>query len=889
VATTAFRLFGLPLHRRPRPPPVDAAAAARTLADCARLTDAELLARLGTSPEGLTNHDAALRYAASGPNSVAEVNHHGLWQQLLPILVSPLSLLLLALAILNWVTGAREGAAVIAAMVILASLFSFVQEYRSSRAAEALRALVHTKVLLHRRQRQEDGSFPAAGHPVHVPLVHVVPGDIVELSAGNLIPADVRVIAAKDLFVNEAALTGESLPVEKLHGPVVDAKSPLEARNLAFMGTYVTSGTGTAVVLATGSATYFGGIAHAAGAVHELTSFDVGVHRYIWLVLRFMLVLVPAVFLINGFTKGDWMEAFLFAIAVAVGLTPEMLPMVITVNLTKGALAMAGKRVIVKRLASIQNLGAMDVLATDKTGTLTQDRVLLERHVDLFGQESRRVLEFACLNSFFQAGMRNLLDEAVLTHAELHSDIRSGVGYVKVDEIPFDFERRRMSVVVGTADDTKHYLICKGAVEEVVAACARADKAGTGVAIEKGHEEGLRSVTRELYEDGFRVIAVAFKELPPGPATYTAADEADLTLLGYIAFLDPPKETAAVALAALRDAGIAVKVLTGDNEAVTRHVCRQVGLTVDGVLVGTEIDALPDPELATRVEATTVFAKLAPQQKARVIRALRTNGHVVGYLGDGINDGPALKAADVGISVDTAADVAKESADIILLEKSLLVVSDGVREGRRVFGNVTKYLRMAGSSNFGNMFSMVGASALLPFLPMAPVQILVNNLLYDVSQTALTADDVDAEFLASPRRWDISGIGRYMVCIGPLSSLFDYATFGVMAWGFDALNDAALFQTGWFVESLLSQTLIVHVIRTGRIPFVESRPSRTLLAMTVAICAVGVWLPFSPAAPALGLTRLPGAYFLALAAILAAYLTLTQLVKAWAVRRFGLA
>ena len=473
---------------------------------------------------------------------------------MLPILASPLSLLLLALAVLNWFTGGHEGAVVIAAMVVLSSLFSFVQEYRSGRAAEALRSLVHTKVSLRRRMRQEDGTFPATGHPVHVPLAHIVPGDIVQLSAGNLVPADVRVIAAKDLFVNEAALTGESLPVEKLAGAVADVPAPLEARNLAFMGTYVASGTATAVVIATGRSTYFGGIARAADAPQPMTSFDVGIHRYLWLIIRFMFVMVPAVLLINGLTKGNWMEALVFAIAVAVGMAPEMLPMVITVNLTKGALAMARKRVIVKRLASIQNLGAMDVLATDKTGTLTQDRVLLERHVDIFGHESRRVLEFACLNSFFQSGLRNLLDEAVLTHAELHTDIKSGVGYVKIDEIPFDFERRRMSVVVETADGTKHFLICKGAVEEIIAVCDRADRNGVGVPVEKGHEDDLRAVTRELHEDGFRVIAVAFKELPPGPATYEPADEAGLTLLGYIAFLDPPKESAAVALASLRDA-----------------------------------------------------------------------------------------------------------------------------------------------------------------------------------------------------------------------------------------------------------------------------------------------------------------------------------------------
>ena len=888
MAHVPFRLFGVPLRARARPTPVDAAATARDLRELASLPYDGLLARLNTSAEGLTNHEAALRYREAGPNAIGDEHRHGVWPLLAPILANPLSLLLLGLAFVNWATDAREGAVVITAIVLLSGLLSFLQEHRSNRAAEALRMLVHTKASLRRRVRQEDGTFPATGHPVHVPLAHIVPGDIVLLAAGNLVPADVRVLAAKDLFVDEAALTGEALPIEKSAGPAPGAMDALAAPNLAFMGTHVTSGTATAVVLATGQRTRFSAIARSAGARPAATGFDIGIHRYLWLIIRFMLVLVPAVFVINGLTKGDWMQALLFAIAVAVGMTPELLPMVITVNLAKGALAMAKKRVIVKQLSAIQNIGAMDVLATDKTGTLTQNRVLLERHVDIFGRESRRVLEFACLNSFFQSGLRNLLDEAVLTHAELHAHFRSGAGYVKVDEIPFDFERRRMSVVVASADGSAHYLICKGALDEVLAVCDSADRGGTPVRIERGHEDDVRAVTGELHDDGFRVIAVAYRELPAGPVTYGVADESGLTLLGYIAFLDPPKESAAAALTALRDAGVSVKVLTGDHEAVARNVCRQVGHAVDAVLTGPDVEALSDRDLATQVDGVALFARLTPEQKERVIRTLRANGHVVGYLGDGINDAPALVAADVGISVDAGVDVAKESADIILLEKSLLVLHDGVVEGRRVFGNVIKYLRMAGSSSFGNMFSMVGASALLPFLPMAPVQILVNNLLYDVSQTALATDRVDAEWLARPRRWDVGGIGRYMVCIGPLSSLFDYLTFAMLVWGFDGLNDRALFQTGWFVESLLSQTLIVHVLRTGRIPLLQSTPSRTLLAMTVAVCAFGVWLPFSPLAPALGLAPLPLDYWCALAALLSAYLMLTQLAKAWLVRRFGL-
>jgi Mg2+-importing ATPase len=858
----------------------------RTLQRLAGASTAQVLGELGTSEEGLSNHEAAERYREVGPNSVADDHHPAAWPALRRQLVNPLSLLLGVLAIVIYVTGERQGAAVIIGMVVLSSLLSFLQEYRSGKAAAELRAMVHTRATLRRRPRlAEPGAAP---HTVSVPLVHIVPGDIVLLSAGNLIPADVRIVEANDLFVNQAALTGESLPVEKL-AATRDAAAPvLEQPDLAFMGTYVTSGTGMVVVLATGARTRFGKLAREASAAREPTAFERGVNGYIWLIARFMLVMVPAVFLINGLTKGDWLQAFLFSIAVAVGMTPEMLPMVITVNMAKGALAMAKRRVIVKRLAAIQNFGAMNVLCTDKTGTLTQDRVVLERHVDAGGVESLRVLEFACLNSRFQTGMRNLLDEAVLQHGDLEEQTRTGAGFAKVDEIPFDFERRRMSVIVAPEGSGPHLLICKGAVEEVVRACTRAERAGEQVGIEPEHADELGKVTRELNEDGFRVIAVAYKELPPGPAAYGVADERDLVLLGYIAFLDPPKETATEAIRALRAHGVDVKVLTGDNDAVAAMICRQVGLPLAALLRGEDVATLSDAELAKRVDGVTLFAKLVPHDKARVIRALRANGGVVGYLGDGINDGPALKAADVGISVDTGADIAKDSADIILLEKSLLVIDDGVVEGRRVFGNVTKYLRMAGSSNFGNMFSMVGASALLPFLPMAPVQILFNNLLYDVSQMAVATDNVDAEYLAQPRRWDIRGIGRYMMCIGPISSLFDYATFGSLVWLFDALSERALFQTGWFVESLLSQTLIVHVIRTARVPFLQSRPSRALLVMTIVICALGVWLPFSPVAGALGLTRPPLGYWAVLAALLAGYLALTQLVKTWVIRRFRL-
>jgi Mg2+-importing ATPase len=880
---TSFRLFGLPFPRRrsqPPPPAID-------LSELAVVPEGVLLARLGTCRAGLSNHDVAVRYREHGPNLVAGDRPVGTWHRLAQILANPLSLVLATLAAVSWATGSRQGALVIVAMVALSSLLAFVREHRSARAAESLRAMVHVKATLVRRIHAH-AIPPGVPQTVAVPLLHVVPGDIVLLSAGNLVPGDVRVLAAKDLYVDQAALTGESMPVEKSASPAAGPAPPLEVPNLAFMGTYVQSGSGTAVVLATGARTHFGRLARAVAARRGPTEFDRGVNRYLWLIVRFMMVLVPAVLLINGLTKGDWLEALLFAVAVAVGMTPEMLPMVITVNLAKGALAMAGERVIVKRLGAIQEFGAMDVLATDKTGTLTQNRVLLERHVDVAGRESQRVLEFACLASFFQSGTRNLLDEAVLTHAELHEHIKSGAGFRKVDEIPFDFARRRSSVVVETADGNAHLLICKGAVDQVARVCTQAERDGRPEPFAAPAAGELHSVARELNEEGFRVLAVAWKEVPAGPANYEPADESGMVLLGYIAFLDPPKESAGPAIQALRERGVTVKVLTGDNELVARHVCRQVGLAAEPILLGAEIDALSDDELAARCGAIAIFARTTPQQKARVIRTLRAAGHVVGYLGDGINDGPALKAADVGISVDSAADVAKWSADIVLLENSLAVLCDGVVQGRRVFANVTKYLRMAGSSTFGTMFSMVGASALLPFLPMAPVQILVNNLLYDLSQTALATDDVDADFVREPRRWDIGGIGRYMVAIGPVSSLFDYATFALMAWFFHALGNPSLFQTGWFIESLLSQTLVVHVIRTNRIPFVESKASRALVWTTIAVCAFGVVLPHSPLAGWLGLTPLPWNYWPALGAILVGYLALVQFVKSWVVRRFAL-
>ena len=834
----------------------------------ARMDSAAVLSTLGSSTQGLSPQEAARRRKVAGPPAHAARQPVAL--QLLRSLARPLPLVLLVLAGVNFATGQPWGGIIIILIVLLSGVLSFAQEYRADRAAERLQAMVHTRT---RVLRCEHG----AAHAASIPLSHVAPGDVVQLSAGDAVPGDVRLLESRDLFVDQSALTGEAMPVEKHHRPC-DMAPPgrYDLPNIAFLGTSVASGTATAVVLATAGATDFGRMSAMAGAQRELTSFDRGVQRYIGFVLRVMLALAPAVFLMNGLAKGDWLQAFQFAVAVAVGLTPELLPMVLTVNLARGALAMADKKCIVKRLNAIQNTGAMDVLCTDKTGTLTQNRVILARHVDMDGADSAAVAQYAYLNSHYQTGMRNLLDEAVVEFADSHG-LAPALDYRKVDELPFDFERRRMSVILERPDGSR-LLVCKGAVDEVVANCSHGAQGDGRTALQDRHGAELARVADALNRDGFRVIAVAVRELPPG-AVVGKDDESGMLLAGYIAFLDPPKSTAQEALQALSGQGIAIKVLTGDNEAVTRHVAHNVGLRGASLLSGPEIAAMDAATLRRRAAETTLFVRLTPRQKVDVIQALQGAGHVVGYLGDGINDAGALKAADVGISVDTGADIAKESADIILLRKSLMTVSEGVHEGRRVFMNITKYLRMSASANFGNMLSVLGASVLLPFLPMAPLQILLNNLLYDLSQTALASDHVDPDTLALPRRWDLRDIGRAMLGLGVLSSLFDYLTFSFLWYGLHAAAPA--FQTGWLLESLLSQTLVVHVIRTARVPFLQSRASPGLLATTLLVCACGLLLPLSPLAPMLGLVAMPAAYWPGLAAILAGYLLCAQIAKRW--------
>ena len=876
-------------------PPVSA-----RLLEVALLTPDAALVKLDSSSEGLLDREAEERLEQYGANTVTHEHVKSVSERIFEQFRNPLNILLLTLAGVSYFMGDVESSIIISVMVLLSVTLTFVQEYRSSNAAEKLRAMVSTTATVIRKDKragipQEVNDayniriVPHGPERKEVPITELVPGDIIQLSAGDMIPADARILTAKDLFINQSSLTGESMPVEKfVHASNPSVRDPLQLDNVCFMGTNVISGSATAVIVMTGADTYFGGLASVVSGERVQTSFDHGVTRFTWLMLRFILVMVPLVFIINGLTKHSWIEAFFFAMAVAVGLTPEMLPMIVTVNLGKGALAMSRKKVIVKRLNSIQNFGAMNVLCTDKTGTLTQDHIILEKHLDIFGEQSQAVLEYAYLNSYYQSGLKNLLDVAVLKHVEMNEHLHVEKDFRKVDEIPFDFARRRMSVVV--EGQGKHLLICKGSVEEIFNICADSEIGDEKFPLDDSHFARLRSVTQTLNEDGFRVIAIAYKEIDGKQASYSIADERDLTLVGYIAFLDPPKETAAAAIAALNRHGVAVKILTGDNDIVTRKVCKSVGLHVDRIVLGSEVEKLSDIELAELAERIDVFAKLSPTQKAKVIKALHLKGHVVGFLGDGINDGPALKAADVGISVDTAVDIAKESADIILLEKNLMVLEEGVIEGRKVFGNIIKYIKMGASSNFGNMFSVLGASALLPFLPMAPIQILTNNLLYDFSQTAIPTDNVDEEYIAQPRKWDIANITRFMVMIGPISSIFDYMTYGIMYFVFHAHTpeQAPLFQTGWFVESLFSQTLIIHIIRTGKAPFFESRASLPLMLTSLIICGIGVWLPFSPFAHALGFVPLPTRYWYYLAGMILGYALLTHTVKMWFVKKYGL-
>ena len=864
------------------------------------------LANVRATQDGLTELDASARLQREGYNEVAHDKPPHAIVQFLQALNNPFIYVLLTLGGISFVTDywlpLQAGEEVdltkviiIMTMVLLSSLLRFWQEHRSAKSAEALKAMVRTTATVLRREQV--GAQPTLRE---VPMRDLVAGDIVQLSAGDMIPADIRLIESRDLFISQAVLTGEALPVEKYDtlGDVTqksalpaaaDQGNLLDLPNICFMGTNVVSGRAKAVVVATGPRTYFGSLAKAIVGSRVQTAFDRGVNSVSWLLIRFMLVMVPIVFFLNGFSKGDWGDAFLFALAVAVGLTPEMLPMIVSANLAKGANAMAKRKVVVKRLNAIQNFGSMDVLCTDKTGTLTQDKIILEHHVNAFGQRDDAVLSLAWLNSFHQSGMKNLMDQAVVQFSAQNPKFQVPFAYSKVDELPFDFVRRRLSIVVKDAAGDQ-LLVCKGAVEEMLSISTHVMEGGDAVPLDERRREALLTLANDYNEDGFRVLVVATRNIPKALARqqYTTTDERNLVIQGFLTFLDPPKETAGPAIAALQQIGVAVKVLTGDNAVVTSKICRQVGLEPGQPLLGVEIEAMDDATLLRRVEERTVFAKLTPLQKSRVLKALQANGHTVGFLGDGINDAPALRDADVGISVDSGTDIAKESADIILLEKSLMVLEEGVLKGRETFGNIMKYLNMTASSNFGNVFSVLVASAFIPFLPMLSIHLLLQNLMYDISQLALPWDKMDKEYLAKPRKWDAKNIGRFMIWIGPTSSIFDITTFALMWYVFSAnsVEMQTLFQSGWFIEGLLSQTLVVHMLRTRKIPFFQSTAAWPVLMMTAIVICLGIYVPFSPLGTLVGLEPLPLAYFPWLVGTLFAYCCVAQLMKTIYIRRF---
>ena len=834
----------------------------------------EILSRLNTSITiGLRAEEAQKRLEIYGRNEFAKKKKSAAIVNFLSRFKSPLVIILMIAGIISATLGQIPSVIVIYTMVFLSVCLSYYQETNASKAAELLKEKVATSAtVLRDRVKQE------------IKLSFVVPGDIIFLSAGDITPADARVIGAKDLFINQSALTGESFPVEKTPMPVdVKVASITEWNNYLFMGTSIVSGTATAVVVRTGGSTEYGKIAQKLVGKAPVTEFEAGIRKFGFLIMQVTIILVLFVFMINALMHPDKegvLTALLFSVALAVGLTPEMLPMIITINLSKGAMAMSKKGVIVKRLSSIETFGSMNVLCTDKTGTLTENQIKLLLHVDLEGEDDEKVLLHSFLNSHFQTGLRSPLDEAILKHGEI--DLTK---FQKIDEVPFDFVRRRVSVVV--EEKGERFFIAKGAPEEILKVCSYYELKGLVSDITEGVHKKVEQKYLDMSAEGLRVLGVASKRLKEEKAVYSINDERDMTFLGFVAFLDPPKETAKQSLQLLKEAGVELKILTGDNELVTKKVCSELGFEVKGIALGNDIFNMQDDALAVVVERANVFARVTPAQKDRIINILKRNGHVVGFMGDGINDAPSLKTSDVSVSVDNAVDVARESADIILLKNDLTVLAQGVLEGRKTFGNTMKYIMMGVSSNFGNMFSAAGGSLFLPFLPMSPIQILLNNLLYDTSQTLITTDHVDAEYIERPKRWDISFIKRFMVTMGPVSSLFDFATFFTMLYVFNAWTNEPLFQTAWFIESLCSQTLVVLIIRTRRVPFYKSKPSKYLTIMLLSVISFGIIVPFTPIGKFFGFTVPPPAFFLALTGILGAYALLAEVVKRWFYRRYA--
>ena len=852
-----------------------------------------------SSKSGVSNQQASDLREEYGENVISHTKKTPLIVQILKAYFTPFTIVLIILAIISFMTdyvlvspAERDltGVIIIVVMVTLSGTMTLIQSVKSNNAAEKLGNLVKLTATVVRKGKEDE-----------LPIEELVCGDVIKLSAGDMIPADIRLFQTKDLFVSQAAMTGESYPVEKkAHFEVVEHSSETDLENIAYMGSNVVSGSALGIVVAVGNKTLFGEIAKDVSGTKKLTSVDIGINKTSWLLIRFMLVMAPTVFLINGLTKGDWLEAFMFGLSVAVGLTPEMLPMIVTTNLVKGASSMAKKGTIIKNLNSIQNFGAIDILCTDKTGTLTQDKIILEYHKAVDGNEDARVLRHAFFNSYYQTGLKNLMDKAIIESAEEELDINVS-NYNKVDEIPFDFQRRRMSVVIEDVNG-KTQMITKGAVEELLEISNYVDYQGKVIPLTEELSQTILKTVDDLNEDGLRVIAVAQKTNPSVVGEFSIKDESDMVLIGYLAFLDPPKETTKDALKALKDHGVGVKVLTGDNALVTKSVCKQVGLAEEELITGSEIAKMTDEELTIVAEEFNIFVKLSPAQKTRLVKVLREAGHTVGFMGDGINDAPAMKEADVGISVDTAVDIAKESADVILLEKDLMILERGILSGRTIFGNIMKYVKMTASSNFGNMFSVVVASIFLPFLPMLPLQLLFLNLIYDISCMSIPWDNMDKEYLEEPKKWDSSSIGSFMRWLGPTSSIFDITTYALMYFvicpavaggSYHSLNVeqqalfVAVFHAGWFVESLWSQTLVIHTLRTPKLPFLQSNASFILTTITSIGIAVGSILPFTAFGENLGLAPLPSNYWGFLAVTIVAYLVLVKFVKKIYVKRFG--
>lgn len=830
----------------------------------------EILEEVGVMDSGLTHVEVAIRQKEFGRNQTVEEQKVSQLRLFIRAFNDPFIYILVLLMVISYLTADMEATIIMAIMIFTSGLLGFIQSSRAERASYALKNMVKNKVNVLR-----DGKMTV------VTQDEIVPGDVIEISVGDIIPADARVISATDLLINQSALTGESIPTEKYAEDKRATPEIFERENLLFMGTDVLSGHGRAVILRTGSSTFFGSLSIAATEKRGDTSFDKGVKTISKLLFYFMLVMVPIVFLINGLMKGNWLEAFLYAVAIAVGLTPEMLPMIVSTNLAKGAINMSSKKVIMKELSAIQNIGAMDILCTDKTGTLTEDKLELVTYINSQGEKSTSVLEMVYLNSYFQTGWKNVLDHAVMT--KLNEKVANG--WNKIGEIPFNFDRRRLSVIVESNLETR--MITKGAVEEMLAVCTHKEIDGAISPLTMNEKDELQEMCSEMNRSGIRVICVAFKSQKTG-VSFTKEDEEKMIIAGFLGFRDPVKSSTKEAITSLFKNQINVKVLTGDNEIVTKRICQEVGIPANGFLLGTEVDELMDDELMDALQKYHIFAKLTPMQKSRIIEVLKQAGHTVGFLGDGVNDAPALRKADVGISVDTAADITKDASSVILLEKSLTVLNDAVMEGRNVFGNILKYIKMTASSNFGNVFSVLIASAFIPFLPMLSLHLLLQNLLYDSSQLTLPWDKMDRSFLKKPHAWEQKGMLRFILCIGPVSSIFDIATFLIMWFVFSAntVAEQALFHSGWFVVGLLTQTLVVHMIRTEKIPFIQSRATAPVMISTLIVMSLGLIIPFTGFGHSIGFVSLPGSYFPWLVLVLVGYMATMQVVKTLYIRKF---